>query len=120
MIEFLPRYTDAREEADRIINRLVENDVRALPDDFLTSHQSTLSRYRGTRGPVVETDEYSSAEACARMVITKLNKERNPMFRTHTPRLKGKVIIVAKKKTPHRSLQKQAVAHQCVKSRIVS
>lgn len=98
----------------------MENDVRALPDEFLTSHQCTLSPYRGTRGPVVETDEYSSAEAYARMVITKLNKERRPMLRTHTPRLKGKVIIVAKKKTPHQPLQKQAVAHQCVKREIVS
>ncbi len=89
MIEFLPRHTDAREEAEWIINRLVENDVRALPDDFPTYHQSTLSPYRCMRGPVVETDEYPSAEACERMVITKLNKERNPMFRTDNPRLKA-------------------------------
>ncbi|MBW1932824.1 MAG: hypothetical protein JRI56_07385 [Deltaproteobacteria bacterium] len=72
MIEFLPGNTEAREEAEWIINRLVENDIRTLPDGFLTYHQSTLSPYRGMRGPVIEADEYPSVEACARVVITKL------------------------------------------------
>jgi len=31
-----------------------------------------LPGYRGMRGPVVETDEYPSVDACARMVIAKL------------------------------------------------
>ena len=69
---FVPGHADAREEADWIINCLVENDVRALRDDFLSYHQSTLFPHRGMRSPVVETDEYPSAEACARMIITKL------------------------------------------------
>jgi len=59
---------------------LVENEVRILPDDFLAYHQPTLSPYRGMpacrvrdadrRGPVVETDEYPSAEACAKAVLS--------------------------------------------------
>jgi hypothetical protein len=65
VIEFLPGNTEAREEAEWIVNRLVENDVRTLPDDFLAYHQATLSPYRGMRGLVVETDEYPSVEACA-------------------------------------------------------
>jgi len=72
VIEFLPGNTEAREEAEWVINRLVENDIRTLPDGFLAYHQSTLSPYRGMRGPVVETDEYPSVDACARMVIAKL------------------------------------------------
>ena len=69
VIEFLPGNTEAREEAEWIVNRLVENDIRSLPDDFLACHQATLSSYRGMRGPVVETDECPSAEACARAVL---------------------------------------------------
>lgn len=69
VVEFLPGNTEAREEADWIINRLVENDVRTLPEDFLAYHQSTLSPYRGMRGPVVETEKYSSSEACARVLL---------------------------------------------------
>jgi len=47
----------------------VENEVRTLPDDFLAYHQATLSSYRGICGPVVETDEYPSAEARARDLL---------------------------------------------------
>ena len=72
VIEFLPGNTEVREEAEWIVNRLVENDVRTLPDDFLAYHQATLSPYRGMRGPVVETDEYPSAEACARAILDKI------------------------------------------------
>jgi len=35
VIEFLPGNTEAREEAEWIVNRLVENDIRSLPEDFL-------------------------------------------------------------------------------------
>ena len=66
VIEFVPGHADAREEAEWVINRLVENDVRSLPEDFLDYHQATLTPYRGMRGSVVETDEYPSAEACAK------------------------------------------------------
>jgi hypothetical protein len=72
VIEFLPGSADAREEAEWIINRLVENDIRTLPEDFLAYHQVTLSPYRGMRGPVVETDEYTSVEACIMAVINQL------------------------------------------------
>ena len=66
---FLPGNTDAREEADWVINRLVENDIRSLPEDFLAYHQGTLSQYRGMRGPVIGTEEFLSAEACARNLL---------------------------------------------------
>ena len=69
VVEFLPENAEAREEADWIINRLVENDIRTLPEDFLAYHQSTFSPYRGMRGLVIETEEYPSAEACARDLL---------------------------------------------------
>jgi hypothetical protein len=72
VIEFLPGNTDARQEADWIINRLVENGIRSLPEDFLAYHQTTLPAYRGMRGPVVETDKYTSTEACARVILGNL------------------------------------------------
>ena len=66
VIEFLPGNADAEEDVQWVVNRLVEQGVRSLPDDFLTYHQRTLSQYRGIRGPVIETDKYSSAEYCVR------------------------------------------------------
>lgn len=76
VVEFLPGNTEAREEADWIINRLVENDVRTLPEDFLTYHQSTLSPYRGMRGPVTETEEYLSLPICATAILDRIASGR--------------------------------------------
>ena len=76
VIEFLPENSDAEEDAQWVVNRLVEQGVRGLPDDFLAYHQGTLSQYRGMRGPVVESDEYPSAEACARSVIDRIKSGR--------------------------------------------
>ena len=50
VVEFLPGHAEAQEEADWVINRLVENDVQSLPEDLLAYHQSTLPPYRGMRG----------------------------------------------------------------------
>ena len=72
VVEFLPGHAEAQEEADWVINRLVENDVQSLPEDLLAYHQSTLPPYRGMRGVVVETDEYPSAEACAESVLEQI------------------------------------------------
>ena len=67
-----PGYAEAEEQAEWVVNRLVENDVRSLPEDFLAYHQATLSPYRGMRGVVVETDEHPSAEACAQSVLKRI------------------------------------------------
>jgi hypothetical protein len=72
MVEFLPGNSEAREEVDWIINRLVENDVMDLPKDFLAYHQSTLSPYRGMRGPVTETEKYLSLPICASAILDQI------------------------------------------------
>jgi len=68
VIEYLPGNPEAQEEADWIINRMVENGVKSLPEDFLEYHRATLSPYHGMRGPVIEDEEFTSAEACARAI----------------------------------------------------
>lgn len=69
VIEFLPGNADAEEDAQWVVNRLVEQGVRSLLDDFLAYHQDTLSQYRGMRGPVLETEKYLSAETCAKALL---------------------------------------------------
>ncbi|MFH2074025.1 MAG: hypothetical protein ABIJ57_01585 [Pseudomonadota bacterium] len=76
-LEILPGHTEAEEEAQWVINRLVEQGVRSLGEDFLDYHHRTLSPYRGMRGPLAETDEYPTAEACARSIITIMMKEHH-------------------------------------------
>ena len=76
VIEFLPGHAQAREDAEWVLNRLVENDVRSLSEDFLDYHQSTLSAYRGMRGAVVETVAHPTAEACAQSVLERIASGR--------------------------------------------
>ena len=68
VIEFLPGHAEAQENAEWVVNRLVENDVRSLPEGFL-NYQATLSPYRGMRGAPVEKDDFPSAEVCAQSVL---------------------------------------------------
>jgi len=72
VIEFLPGNADAEEDAQWVVNRLVEQGVRSLLDDFLAYHQGTLSQYSGMRGPVIETGKYTSTESCARVILDNL------------------------------------------------
>lgn len=69
VMEFLPGNEEAQEEADWVINRLVEREIKSLPDGFLDYHEATMSPYHGMRGKIVETDEFASAEQCAAHVL---------------------------------------------------
>ncbi len=71
-MQYLPGNDEAQEEADWVINRLVENDIKSLPLDFLEYHQATMSPYNGMRGEIVETEEYATAEECAARTLAKL------------------------------------------------
>ena len=71
IIEYFPGNPEAQEEADWIINRLVESGIKNIPDDFLEYHQATLSPYRGMRGSEIEVDEFPSSEACAQAILAK-------------------------------------------------
>jgi hypothetical protein len=65
-----PVVLEAREEADWVINRLVENGVRELPADFLEYHRQTLSPYRGSRSDVYTDNEFVSVEECAGSILS--------------------------------------------------
>lgn len=69
---YLPGNEEYQEEADWVINRLVENDIKSLPDDFLEYHRSTMSPYLGMRGEPVETEEYASMGECAKQMAQSL------------------------------------------------
>jgi hypothetical protein len=62
-VRMLPRHAEEQEEADWVINRLVESGVEHVGREFLEYHQETLSPYRGMRSKIAETDEYPSREA---------------------------------------------------------
>ncbi|MHB1462029.1 MAG: hypothetical protein ACYC1M_12160 [Armatimonadota bacterium] len=69
VMEYLPGNAEAQDEADWVLNRLVEKGVKSLPEGFLEYHRATMSPYRGMRGEIVDTDEYATAEQCAARVL---------------------------------------------------
>ena len=73
-IAFLPGNEEVQEDADWVINRMVENDVKSVPEGFLEYHQATLSPYRGDRGPIVETEEFPSVQACVKAVLSSIQR----------------------------------------------
>jgi len=69
---YLPGNAEAEEEAEWVINRLVEAGVKNLAEDFLEYHQQTLSPYRGMRGVVVKTEEFSGSYQCSEAVLQEI------------------------------------------------
>ncbi len=69
---YLPGNDEYQEEADWVINRLVENGVRSLPDDFLEYHRATMSPYRGMFGESVEAEAYSTIQLCTATILASL------------------------------------------------
>lgn len=65
-----PKVLARKEEADWVINRLIENDATSLPDDFLDYHRQSRSPYDGVFTEPAETDDFAAAEACATKIIS--------------------------------------------------
>jgi len=72
VIEFLPGNQAAAEDADWVLNRLVEQGATSLPEDFLEYHLETMSPYIGTRGPIQTTEDYDTAEEAAAAVLERI------------------------------------------------
>lgn len=62
---YLPGNEEYQEDADWVINRLVEHGIKSLPDDLLEYHRTTMSPYIGMRGESMETEDYLSTGECA-------------------------------------------------------
>lgn len=60
---------ERKEAAEWVVNRLVENGVVNLPDDFFEYHRASRSDYDGTFSEIFETDEFNSARLCGESVL---------------------------------------------------
>lgn len=63
-------------EANWVINRLVEDGITSLPEDFLEYHRRTQSPYDGSRGPITETEDYNSMDACGYATLQRISATR--------------------------------------------
>jgi hypothetical protein len=63
---------ERREAAEWVINRLVENDVTSLPEDFLDYHRDSRSPYDGAFMAIISSEQYGSLQECGKAIIQKI------------------------------------------------
>lgn len=59
-VGYIPGYDAEEWDAQCVVNRIVEQGIRELPEDFLDQHREGISIYLGSRTKVIETDKYAS------------------------------------------------------------
>ena len=69
-----PAVLARKEEANWVLNRLVEDDITSLPEDFLEYHRRTQSPYDGSRGAIVETEKFTNLDQCGRLVLKTIHQ----------------------------------------------
>jgi len=76
VIRYLPGYDDEQANADAIRERMLAAGMRGIPDGWMEYHQEQFSPYRGDRGAIITTEEFSSPEECARAILDRIKAER--------------------------------------------
>lgn len=71
-VGYLPSNDEQAEDAEWVINRIVENDIRELTEDFLEQHRDAIPVYLGSRTMVFETDKYGTAGELVRDILEKI------------------------------------------------
>ncbi|HOZ46604.1 MAG TPA: hypothetical protein PLO37_06615 [Candidatus Hydrogenedentes bacterium] len=65
-----------KDEANWVLNRLVEQGVNTLPLDFLEYHRETQSPYHGSRRSIVETEEFTYMNDCGKVMLAEVSRQR--------------------------------------------
>ncbi|HOC93353.1 MAG TPA: hypothetical protein PKH33_13440 [bacterium] len=61
-------------DAQCVINRIVEQGIRELPEDFLERHRDAVPVYLGSRTKVFETDKYASVTELVNDLLEQIRK----------------------------------------------
>lgn len=69
-----PAVLARKDEANWVLNRLVEADATSLPEDFLEYHRQTRSPYDGSSGPIVDATGFDIIGQCAAIIIAAFQK----------------------------------------------
>lgn len=64
-----PKVLERKDEANWVLNRLVEEGITSVPREFLEYHKSARSPYDGAFLDVVETDRFASFDLCAKDIL---------------------------------------------------
>lgn len=64
-----PAVLARKDEANWVLNHLVEQEINTMPLGFLEYHRETQSPYHGSRGPIVEIQEFLSIEELGQSLL---------------------------------------------------
>ena len=74
-IQMLPEFPDEQEEADWIINRLVElQETPVLDRSFLEFHKQSMSPYTGVMSDIRKTTNYANSNALVAHILQKIKE----------------------------------------------
>lgn len=73
-VSYVPGYDDEEWDAQSVINSIVEQGIRELPDDFLEQHREAVPVYLGSRTKVFETDKYGSVTEAVKYLLEQIQK----------------------------------------------
>jgi hypothetical protein len=75
-VGYVPGFDTEEWDAQCVVNRIVEQGIRELPEDFLERHREAVSVYLGSRTKVVETDKYGSVTELVESMLEQIKKGR--------------------------------------------
>ena len=73
-VGYAPGYDAEEWDAQCVINRIVEQGIRELPENFLEQHREAIPIYLGSRTKVLETDKYGSVTELVEDIIEQIRK----------------------------------------------
>lgn len=70
-----PAVLARKDEANWVLNRLVEADVTSLPEDFLEYHRDTQSPYHGSLVGIAETEAFTCIKVFGKKMLSEMPRQ---------------------------------------------
>ncbi len=73
-VGYVQGFDDEEWDAQCVINRIVEQGIRELPENFLEQHRDAVPVYLGSRTMPIETDKYGSVVEAVDDLLEQIRK----------------------------------------------
>jgi len=73
-VGYVPGFNAEEWDAQSVINRIVEQEIMELPEDFLERHRDAVPVYLGSRTKISETDKYGSVTELVNDLLGQIRK----------------------------------------------
>jgi len=73
-VGYVPGFGAEEWDAQCVVNRIVEQGIKELPEDFLERHRDAVPVYLGSRTKAIETDKYGSVTELVNDLLEQIRK----------------------------------------------